>query len=195
MEYMCLQLLVTSHDSVWDRCIYSNLIFYYVHNLMFKFQTKEIPHNVDIVWPILNSMAHDTNLLSTIDFCKRIKNIPTIFFVCRDVGRISESLFNRAISTNAVNDLWNCTEYNYQMAQYHVYLWFGKLCKFPVFDLMDFIEENYTIDDMHTMIASKIDRDVTTTECILPNRDAAKTLNDLLSPLADDVLIYDYSKK
>lgn len=106
---------------------------------------------------------------------------------------ISKLLLQRARQSNAVNDLWNCKEYNYQMAQYHAYVWFGKLLNFPVFDLMDFVNANYSLDDMHVIIASKIDRAPINTECVLPTR--CLTLTNLLAPLSEGVLIYDYSKK
>lgn len=195
MEYMCMQLAIESHDSVWDRCSYSNLIFYYVHHLMYEFKDKPIPYDTSIVWPVFNMLAINTNLTNTLDYCKRIRNIPTIFFVCSDIDYISESLRLRGIKTKSVNDLWNSKEFNYQMAQYHAYVWFGKILGYPVFDLTDFFQEGYNIDDMHTIIASKIDRRPETDVCILPDRTYAKLLNDLLIPLNDDILVYDYSKK
>lgn len=195
MEYLCAQLSIESHDSVWDRCPYSNLIFYFVHQLMYEFRHRTIPKDAKSVWPILNKLALNTNLVNTINFCKTVKNIPTIFFVCLDVDYISNSLCQRAINTHSLNDLWNSKEYNYQMAQYHAYTWFGKLLNYPVFDLNDFFEEKFGINDMHTIIASKIDRPPQNNTCILPDRTHSKLLNTLLNPMMNDVLIYDYSKK
>lgn len=195
IEYLFAQLSIKSHDSAWDRCHFSNLIFYYVHYLMFEFKNAAIPHDASIVWPILNKMAIDTNLVDVVDFCQRIKKVPTIFFVCRDVDWIGQSLMKRGMSTNNLNDIWNSKEYNYQMAQYHAYSWFGKLIGSPVFDISDFLENNYTIGDMHTMIAAKIDKNVDNLDFSLPDRTPSKELAKLLVPYENDVLIYDYSKK
>lgn len=194
LEYMCMQLSIESHDSVWDRCVYSNLIFYYVHYLIYIFKDQQIPHDISKIWPIFNMLAQNTSLLHTIHFCKQLKDIPIIFFVCSDVDYISKSLCQRAVNTNNVNDLWNSKEFNYQMAQYHAYVWFGKLLDYPVFDLKDFLQEGYNISEIHTMIAAKIDRRPENDICILPDLTNFKLLTNLLEPLKNDVLIYDNSK-
>nr|WDA64932.2 thymidylate kinase-like protein [Oryctes rhinoceros nudivirus] len=195
LEYLFMQLYTESHDTVWDRCPYSNLIFYYVHHLMEHFKNTSIPADFETIWPIFNALAYNTNLSDTIYYTKSIKHIPTLFFVCSDIDYISKSLCLRAINTGSVNDLWNSKEYNYQMAQYHAYVWFGKLLDYPVFDLSDFLKDGYSIDDIHTMIASKIDKRPENPSCMLPDREDSQLLNSLLLPLDDDVLVYEYSKK
>lgn len=196
-EYMFLQASAKSPDSVWDRCMFSNLIFYFVHHLMGVFKNDPIPSDVSIVWPIFNTLASNVNLSNIIHYCKSIKNIPTMFFVCSDLEYISKSLYIRAIATNGLNDLWNSKEFNYQMAQYHSYVWCGHLFGYPVFDLVDFFKLGYNIYDMHTIIASKIDRQpkYSDSDVKLPDIDSSKTLFKLLESMRDDVLMYDYSKK
>lgn len=190
-EYICFQLATTTHDSVWDRCIYSNLIFYYVHHLMAKFENTQIPDDVSEIWPIFTELAVNTQLSDTLDFCKSKNNMKALFLVCSDVEYLSTLLLQRARTSNEVNDLWNCKEYNYQMAQYHAYVWFGKTLGFPVFDLMDFINDGYSLGDMHVLLAHKIDRTPTNNDVVVPMQSFAT----LMAPLSNDVLIYDYSKK
>lgn len=195
IEYLLLQLKTTATDSIWDRCPYSNIIFYYVHYLMSKFKDTPIPASSESVWPIFAILAQNTNLSDTLHFCKTISNIPTIFFVCRDINYISRSMQRRAVETNSVTDLWNCKEFNYQMAQYHAYVWFGKLLDYPVFDLRDFFDNGFSINEMHVIIASKLDKTPKNPTCTVPDRCHSQQLIDKIEQLGDDILIYNQSRK
>lgn len=195
-DYITYQLLVKSENTVWDRCIFSNMIFYYVHHLMYRFGDTPIPKDDAIIWPILNTMANDTCLLDTLKFVHTLKRVPTLFLVCSNVDLIGESLRIRGIKSKSWNDVWNSKEYNYQLGQYHVYRWFGKLLGSPVFDLVDFFKEQLSIDDMHLLIASKLNtRKDVESKIDLPDSKVFNEFNDIINTFNDDVLIYEYSKK
>ncbi|ATZ81564.1 guanosine monophosphate kinase [Drosophila innubila nudivirus] len=199
IDYMFIQLMIKSENSIWDRCVYSNLIFYYVHHLMYKFSETSIPNDESIIWPILNNMALDTCLLDTLAYTQNKKSIPTIFLVCSNVDLIGESLRSRGINTNSINDIWNSKEYNYQMAQYHVYRWFGKILQYPTFDIVDFFKEGLTVDDMHILIASKINTPAKNENDdnlkFIPNVEKYDAFEDIISMYNNDILIYEHSRK
>lgn len=199
IDYMFIQLMIKSENSIWDRCVYSNLIFYYVHHLMYKFAETSIPNDESIIWPILNNMALDTCLLDTLAYTQNKKSIPTIFLVCSNVDLIGESLRSRGINTNSINDIWNSKEYNYQMAQYHVYRWFGKILQYPTFDIVDFFKEGLTVDDMHILIASKINTPAKNENDdnlkFIPNLEKYDAFEDIISMYNNDILIYEHSRK
>ncbi|AQN78626.1 ACH96247.1 GrBNV gp34-like protein [Kallithea virus] len=219
LDYILFHLMVKSSNSIWDRCMYSNLIFYYVHHLMFIFANSSIPNDETIIWPILNNMALDTGLLETLDLAQSIRNVPTLFLVCSNIDLIGESLRNRGIKTNSLNDIWNSKEYNYQMAQYHVYRWFGKIMKYPVFDIVDFFKEGMIVDDIRILIASKIDipnnqsckNNIGQCTCPvkgvdnnsqdnphctnIPDQTKYDKFDNIIESNNDDVLVYEYSRK
>ncbi|AYP97932.1 guanosine monophosphate kinase [Mauternbach virus] len=199
IDYMFIQLAIKSENSIWDRCVYSNLIFYYIHHLMYKFANTSIPNDDSIVWPILNNMALDTGLLDTLAYTQSKKSIPTIFLVCSNVDLIGESLRYRGIHTYSVNDIWNSKEYNYQMAQYHVYRWFGKILNYPTFDIVDFFTDGLTVDDIHILISSKINTPQKNENDdnlkYIPDVKKYDEFEDIISMYNDDILIFEHSRK
>ena len=195
VDYLMYQALAKADNVIWDRSMYSNLIFYFVHHLMALHSNMPIPDDDAKIWPLLNNMALDVGLLKTLQFIDTIKNVPTIFIVCSHVDFICESLRNRGIETQSLNDIWNSKEYNYQLAQYHVYRWFGKLAHIPTFDLMDFFIAGYTTGHMQTMISSKIDRHTTEYTLQLPTLFAFEDFDKILNKYEDDILVYEHSKK
>lgn len=195
LEYMMLQHCTEALNVCWDRCRYSNLIFYYVHQLMYRYRGVELPLDERVVYPILNEIAVATNLLETVTFLESEKRVPTLFLVNRNLIHVALSLMRRG----GLNDLYNAKEYNYQAAQYLVYKYFGKLLNCPVFDLADMIDETFTLGDLQQIIRHKIDVPVKTTEAAVvvstPDLRAADTLAERLSEINDDVLVYTYSAK
>lgn len=159
MQYLMAAINLNVENCVWDRCCYANLIFYFVHHLMYHYKNKLMPRDCNSVYSVLNTMAIDVNLPNIITFIKSIYNIPTLFLVCSNVKMIGNALKNR----KTINDIYNSKEYNYQMAQYHVYCYFGRLLDYPVFDIMDFFRQRYTLGDMQQAISIKIDIAANTT--------------------------------
>ena len=223
-EYMMLQQSTRCVNVCWDRCAYSNLIFYYVHQLMFHYQERPIPTEETEVYLFLNNMAHSTNLLETITFVESIKSVPTIFLVCRDLKYIACSLQHR----NSLNDVYNSKEYNYQMAQYHVYKYFANILKYPLFDISEIANYGITLGDLQQSIRRKIDVSLKrkfseinnddydddnnnhhhngddtkpasssskTASIVLPDLQSAENLYKDLVGINDDFLVYQYSKK
>lgn len=206
LEYMMLQHCAKARSYVcWDRCRYSNLIFYYVHQLMYRFRdVAEMPFDERAIFPILNEIALATNLLETVTFLESEKRVPTLFLVNRNLVHVALSLMRRG----GLNDLYNAKEYNYQAAQYLVYKYFGKLLNYPVFDLADMIDETFTLGDLQQIVRHKIDvrvavaassssssSSITTNIVETPDLRAADELAKRLDEIDDDLLVYTYSAK
>lgn len=201
LEYMMLQQSTSCKNVVWDRCCYSNLIFYYVHQLMYYYRKQPIPEEDEAteVYLLLNNMATATNLLETITFVESIKHVPTVFFVCKNLRYIAYSLQKR----NGVNDVYNSKEHNYQIAQYHVYKYFATILKAPLFDISELATMyNITLGDIHQAIRRKLDvkrtsehDDESSSSIILPDMSASERLNNALKVMDDDIMIYHYSRK
>lgn len=200
LQYLTTSLNANDNGCIWDRCCYSNLIFYFVHYLMAFFKDQLIPNNPDFIYSILNTMAIDINLPSIITFMKSVNSTPILFLVSSNIPLISKALQNR----NSINDIYNSKEYNYQMAQYHAYCYFAKILNCPIFDTMDFHTRGFCLGDMQQAIASKIDipsplpssssNDI---ESKNPNGfQSSKRLNNLMQRLNNDkLLFFDYSIK
>lgn len=192
MQYVTLQLCITGDNVIWDRCAYSNLIFYFVHYLMGRFQNKLIPAEHENILSILNELAIDINLTTMLTYLKSIKEVPTLFIVCSDLNIIGLALVKR----QTLNDIWNAKDYNYQMAQYHSYMYFAKILQYPILDIADFIDFGISLGDLQMAIARKIDSpNVKRSYFNQPNTQSAKELHNQLGRLADNILMYDHSKK
>lgn len=213
IEYIMMPMCLELKNCIWDRCVYSNLIFYFVHYLMSAFRYHDIPMDHDAIIPIFNKLALDIDLISILTITKQFKDIPTLFFVCRDLNIVAISLFNRG----SLNDMWNSTQRNYQAAQYHAYVYFAKVLDIPIFDVVDFNELGMSIGDMQTVIGRLIDveKSTTTTTTNNNNTDNQNNNNPLiiddndfikkfhsetmfreqLNRMSDSILIYDYSRK
>lgn len=153
IEYLCMQQSIYCHFSVWDRCAYSNLIFYYVHFLMYEYRDGVIPQDFDSVLDKLNRLAIQTNLLQTINLMRSIKDIPILFLINSNIDVTACALLQRS----GLNDIWNSKEYNYQMAQCHAYKYFAKILNAPLFDVVDFLVANYNISEMQESIIKCVD--------------------------------------
>lgn len=195
MEYLMSQFLTKAENVCWDRCPYANLIFYFVHQLMATYKNDMIPDDFSKVWPILNTYALDTQLIAVINYTQSLKSIPILFIVCKDIAYISLALLDRGTA----NDVYNAKEYNYQMAQYHAYVYFGKVLQAPVLDLTNCItkRQNLNYIQMQLQRVIDIDKDPNNKGTLsLPNMDIVANFFKSLSVIGnDDVLIYDYSKK
>lgn len=192
MQYMMLQPTSKCENVCWDRCCYSNLIFYYVHQLMYLYQDRTIPTDTTEVYMALNTIAVSTNLLQTLTMMENLKRMPTIFIVCRDFALIGEALRHR----DTPNDVYNAKELNYQIAQYHVYRYFGEILKFPTFDLVDVFMLGLTLGDFHQLLKRHIDTPTQMFKAITPSIERTTRLNQALDCMSvDETLIYDYSSK
>lgn len=207
MQYLMAAINMNVENSVWDRCCYANLIFYFVHHLMSHYRAKLIPRDSNVVYSVLNTMAIDINLPNIITFIKSIYNIPTLFLVCSNIKMIGNALKNR----KTINDIYNAKEYNYQMAQYHAYCYFARILNYPVIDIMDFFRQHYTLGDMQQAIAIKIDVPRTETQQLQSQQqqpqpqpqpfdvegfEASRNLNETMRTLnSERLLFFDFSNK
>lgn len=192
MQYLMLQPYSNCQNVCWDRCCYSNLIFYFVHQLMYAYRNKTMPLASAEVYTHLNTLAISTNLMQTLTLMENVKRTPTIFLVCRDFKLIGDALCHR----DTPNDIYNAKEINYQMAQYHTYKYFGELLKFPTFDIVDAFELGLTLGEFHHLLQTKIDTDVLEFKINLPSINNDIELDTMLDDLnADETLLYDYSNK
>lgn len=199
MQYLMAAINMNVKNCVWDRCCYANLIFYFVHHLMNHYKRKLIPRDTNVVYGIFNNMAIDINLPNIITCIKNIYNIPTLFLVCSNIKMIANALKNR----KTINDIYNAKEYNYQMAQYHAYCYFARILGYPVFDIMDFFRQHFTLGDMQQAIAIKIDIENKQPEdeqipqpFDIEGFEASRNLNDLMRTLnSERLLFFDFSIK
>lgn len=192
MQYLTLQPYSDCRNVCWDRCCYSNLIFYFVHQLMYAYRNKTMPIESAEVYMTLNTLAISTNLLQTLTLMENVKRTPTIFLVCRDFKLIGAALRNR----DTPNDIYNAKELNYQIAQYHAYKYFGEILKFPTFDIVDAFELGLTLGEFHHLLKMKIDTNTTEFTISLPSIRGTIELDEMMDALnADETLLYDYSNK
>lgn len=121
---------------VWDRCIFSNLIFYFVHYLMER--ARPLNGDCALMDMYLNELALQCNLMEiirTIRATAKDTICPTIFIVSSDIELVCNNLLHR----NSLNDIFNYNQKDYQWAQYHAYRYFAKILGFPLVDIAKFM--------------------------------------------------------
>lgn len=202
LEYIMLQFLESGRNIVWDRCRYSNLIFYYVHHLMYQYRDADLPDvsesKENEIFRHLSELAIATNLLETIEFMENENSVPMIFFVSSDIALVSLSLQRRG----SPNDVYNAKERNYQLAQYYAYRYFAKILGCPIFDIARI---PMTIGDFHNVLRASIDVPSSTNEDELihelynranyndESMDVGRIFDCLNSQ--EETMIYNFSKK
>lgn len=192
IQYLTLPQMTECENVCWDRCCYSNLIFYFVHQLMFYYRDEVIPKEPEEVYLYMNNLAISVNLLQTVAFIESMKPSHVVFIVCSDLNLIGESLRNR----ECPNDVYNSKEHNYQMAQYHAYKYFGELLKMPTFDLAEVFRLGINLGEFHYLLKRKIDTKVSDYRVTPPCITEAVELNKMLDEqFAEETLLYDYSNK
>lgn len=121
---------------VWDRCIFSNLIFYFVHYLMER--ARPLNGDCALMDMYLNELALQCNLMEIIRTVRATAKdtiCPTIFIVSSDIELVCNNLLHR----NSLNDIFNYNQKDYQWAQYHAYRYFAKILGFPLVDIAKFM--------------------------------------------------------
>lgn len=121
---------------VWDRCIFSNLIFYFVHYLMER--ARPLNGDCALMDMYLNELALQCNLMEIIRTVRATAKdtiCPTIFIVSSDIELVCNNLLHR----NSLNDIFNYNQKDYQWAQYHAYRYFAKILGFPLIDIAKFM--------------------------------------------------------
>lgn len=196
LMYIISQTLMYSHQlksemrqepCVWDRDRYSNLRFYFVHYLMNEYCDKPIPmvtmdmlaDGVNYTKPVakvyekLNTLAVQTHLLDTLTFFERWQpSPPSVVIVNHDLYCVARTLIDRG----GAGDCFRAKDHNYQAAQYHVYVYFAKILKQPVIDLM-FACQTYdlNVDDIQHEIVKRINY-VRKTAKTAPSTDFVRTV-------------------
>lgn len=199
LDYMMFHVIYDTRDApvVWDRCRYSNLIFAYVHHLMSVYRDRAMPGPYDDREPVLymNNMALSTGLFATVSYVESVcaDKRPVLFIVNSDLCLIARALLARG----GANDVYNAKEYNYQMAQLHVYRYFARLLHAPLIDLNEvFTSFGRTLDYIHAEIRARvdiperIDRDLPRP----PQRTESKALHTFCDS-HNDSMVYRYSTK
>lgn len=198
LDYVMFHVIYDTGDVpvVWDRCRYSNLIFAYVHHLMSVYRERPMPGPYDDE-PVLyiNNMALATGLFATVSYVESVcaDKRPVLFFVNSDLRMVAQALLARG----GANDVYNAKEYNYQMAQLHVYRYFARLLNAPLIDLNEmFGSFDLTLDDIHAEIRARVDvperLDVDLPQP--PQRTESKALHAFCDR-HNDSLVYQHSTK
>ena len=114
---------------VWDRSLWSNLIFYFVHNALgyYKSVDEKFPDFYDEkIFLILNNVALMSGLVKIIAwFCENTDNFPKmVFYACSDLKILQKNLKDRG----SLVDIFNGFNFeDYQKAQFNVYLYFSTI--------------------------------------------------------------------
>lgn len=151
--YLFVSQLSRGENICWDRCRYSNLIFYLVHALMAKYKTRTMPLMTEEIYDFLGILAVKFNLLEVFEFCESDKTVPTIVLVSSNFAIPSALLIKRG----SASDIFNAASQNYLAAQYNVYCFIAKILNFVLIDINDFVDENFSLTELYTFIKQKID--------------------------------------
>lgn len=191
LAYLFTSQLSRGENVCWDRCRYSNLIFYFVHALMARFKDRPIPLLSQEVYEILGILAVTVNLSDIFQYCEIEKPVPTIVLVSSDF-RIPIALMTYRGSTS---DIFNSTRYNYLAAQYNVYCFFAKMLKYPLIDVADYISRSFSLSELYFVIRQMIDtpKDSPIKQSLVETKDIVQNLHNHMS--CDNSLIFSRSNK
>lgn len=154
IDYLLFSTESYGHNIVWDRCSFSNLIFYIVHELMSVYKNNMIPDDFNLVLPHIIHFIQITGLEYVFKFILARKRVPTLFLVNCDLKLVQETLCRR----NEQNDQYNATQFNYQMAQMHAYTFIALWKNDPIIDVAYWHHTyNLSIDDIQELIVRAID--------------------------------------
>lgn len=199
LDYLMFHVIYDTGDApvVWDRCRYSNLIFAYVHHLMSVYRDRTMPGPYGDDEPVLfiNNMALSTGLFATVSYVESVcaDKRPILFIVNSDLCLVAQALLARG----GANDVYNAKEYNYQMAQLHVYRYFARLLHAPLIDLNEvFGPLGRTLDYIHDEIRARVDIPVRIDEDLPrpPQRTESKALHTFCDS-HNDTMVYQHSTK
>lgn len=129
-DYLRFQPRTRGRGVIWDRCAYSNLIFYVIHQLMAVFKNRAMPTEYGAVAGEIASICRNFKFNVIVQLTRASYNVP-IVFVVGDVARVQQNLRAR----NEPKDLCASTDLNYIWAQQHVYRYVGDLIGAVVIDL------------------------------------------------------------
>lgn len=136
---------------VWDRCPFSNLIFYIVHFLVSYYGNNEMPTEFCKVCPLISYFVKTTGIDSTVKWEMYEKKIPTLFLINSNIKQLVKNLINRGEN----KDFYLCGKHNYQYGQLFAYTYFAKMTNSPLIDIS--MIEN--IDECFDNIIENIDVD------------------------------------
>lgn len=153
VAYLFVNQLSHGKNICWDRCRYSNLIFYLVHALMAEYKTRAMPLMTEEIYNFLGILAVKFNLLEIFKFCEFDKTVPTIVFVSSNFAIPSALLMKRGTAS----DVFSAASQNYLAAQYNVYSFIAKTLNFVLIDINDIVDENFSLTELYTFVKQKID--------------------------------------
>lgn len=178
-EYLMLprQIVAKNIPIVWDRCEWSNIIFYLVHALMSFYRhgknMAETPR--ETTNGLLNSFAQDLNLLRSITYFEQFYRrdnaaMARLFLVCSNLDMIRHCMTDRSVADNNsfnANDLFNASFVNYQVAQLRVYEYMAKILPNTIcIDICDYVNDNFSLGDLQYVLKNAIDVPVNSTKRI-----------------------------
>lgn len=146
----------TTAPTIWDRDRYSNLRFYFVHHLMYEYRNRTMSMDSENeIYEKLNTLALGSHLLETLTYFEKIKpSPPTLIMICSDLHLLGQLLLLRG----GVSDTVMSKNLNYQVAQYHVYRYFAKIMRTPIFDIAYMSKRfNMTMNEIQLSIVNCID--------------------------------------
>lgn len=204
LEYMFTPVSVSGDGLCWDRHCLSNLIFYYVHMLMFVYRNSTVPATSQGPYSVFNCLAVNTQLHETLTLLESVSRlnkgtvVPVLYITCSDDSMVSTSLRKRASS---LSDIYNSKELSYNRAQHHAYSYFAKVTNRPIIDLAPLLSSGYTLDEIQSILKNKLSYNGKPSSIETPLRfekahiKAAEKFLNLWDELQNDTLIYEASIK
>lgn len=204
LEYMFTPVSVSGDGLCWDRHCLSNLIFYYVHMLMYVYRDSVVPESSQGPYSVFNSLAANTQLHETLTLLESVSRlnkgtvVPVLYITCSDVSIVSTSLRNRA---STLSDVYNSKELNYNRAQHHAYMYFAEVTDRPIIDLAPLLKSGYTLDEIQSILKNRLSYTGKLPDVEEPLQfkkaqiEAADRFLTLWDELQNDTLIYEASTK
>lgn len=159
LEYMFTPVSVSGDGLCWDRHCLSNLIFYYVHMLMYVYRDSVVPESSQGPYAVFNCLATNTQLHETLTLLESVSRlnkdtvVPVLYITCGDGSIVSTSLRKRASS---LSDVYNSKELSYNRAQHHAYTYFAKVTNRPIIDLAPLLKSGYTLDEIQSILKNRL---------------------------------------
>jgi len=141
------------HGRLWDRCHYSNLIFYLVHHLMacYRNSADGVPARYEDVLSNARAFTDKIHLSHIINYVNAMRPLPTVFVICSDLDLVCQSLLRRG----HINDAYNAKEIDYLRAQAHSYVYFARILNAPLVDLAVASEcSDMSLDQIHEILCA-----------------------------------------
>ena len=156
LDYVFFAPLTKAENVCWDRCKYSNLIFYLVHYLMAHYDHKgtdvPAPTKFDDVKMVCDNFFASNNMLDVIEYFEELQPTKCIYLVSSDIDVLKKSMSGR----NEL-DRWNANNISYMRAQYHAMVYWARVLKMPVIDIAELPQVGLDLTALQGILKARMD--------------------------------------